>query len=64
MEFVHTRSDYAELAKVVHSVSASLTTVFLSTRLWARKTKHKGLWWDDYICKLLFLVKPLTYMMI
>lgn len=64
MDSVHTRSDYAELAKVVHSVSASLTTIFLSTRLWARKTKHKGLWWDDYICKLSFVIKPLTCMMI
>ncbi|KAF3765049.1 hypothetical protein M406DRAFT_107000 [Cryphonectria parasitica EP155] len=43
------RSDYRELAKSVYSASASITTVFLFTRLWARSTKYKGLWWDDYI---------------
>lgn len=45
------RSGYAELAKIVHSTFAFLTSVFLSTRLWARSTQYKGLWWDDYLCK-------------
>ncbi|CAN8104693.1 unnamed protein product [Discula destructiva] len=43
------QSGYAELAKIVHSLSGSLTTCFLFTRLWARSTKHQGLWRDDYI---------------
>ncbi|KUI73283.1 hypothetical protein VM1G_09111 [Cytospora mali] len=43
------RSGYAELAKTVHSTFGSLTTVFLFTRLWARSTQYKGLWWDDYL---------------
>ncbi|ROW10141.1 hypothetical protein VMCG_01837 [Cytospora schulzeri] len=43
------QSGYAELAKTVHSIFASLTTVFLFTRLWARSTQYKGLWWDDYL---------------
>ncbi|ROV98073.1 hypothetical protein VMCG_07010 [Cytospora schulzeri] len=38
-----------ELAKTVHSISASVTTVFLFTRIWARTTHYQGLWWDDYI---------------
>lgn len=45
------RQDYNELAKTVHSLSGYLTTVFLATRLWAKVTKCKGLWRDDYICK-------------
>lgn len=45
------RSGYAELAKKVHSISGSVTTVFLFTRLWARSTQHGGLWRDDYICQ-------------
>ncbi|KAK7741780.1 hypothetical protein SLS53_004844 [Cytospora paraplurivora] len=43
------RSGADGLAKTVHSVSASVTTVFLFTRIWARATYYKGLWWDDYI---------------
>lgn len=48
------RPGYAELAKTVHSISGSITTVFLFTRLWARSRKHGGLWRDDYICALPF----------
>lgn len=48
------RPDYAELAKTVHSTFGSLTTVFLFTRLWARSTQYKGLWWDDYLRKPVF----------
>lgn len=43
------RSDYAEMAKAVHSACAAISTVFLSIRIWARKTQAKGLWWDDYL---------------
>lgn len=43
------RSGYAELAKKVHSISGSVTTIFLFTRLWARSSRHGGLWRDDYI---------------
>lgn len=43
------RSGYVELAKVVHSTCGALTTVFLSTRLWARAQYYHGLWRDDYI---------------
>lgn len=42
---------YAELAKTVHSISGSVTTCFLFTRLWARSTRLNGLWRDDYIRK-------------
>lgn len=45
------RQDYNELAKTVHSISGSITTVFLVTRLWAKTTKYRGLWRDDYICE-------------
>lgn len=48
------QSGYVELAKTVHSIFASLTTVFLFTRLWARSTQYKGLWWDDYLRKSVF----------
>ncbi|ROW10146.1 hypothetical protein VMCG_01838 [Cytospora schulzeri] len=43
------RPGYAELAKTVNSICASITTVFLFTRLWARRTQYKGLWWDDFL---------------
>lgn len=46
------RSGYAELAKKVHSISGSVTTIFLFTRLWARSSRHGGLWRDDYIREL------------
>lgn len=45
------RPGYAELAKTVNSICASITTIFLFTRLWARRTQYKGLWWDDYLRK-------------
>lgn len=48
---IYMRPDYAELAKVVHSVSGTITTVFVFTRLWARANKNRGLWLDDYICE-------------
>lgn len=48
------RSDYAEMAKAVHSACAAISTVFLSIRLWARKTQAKGLWWDDYLRMQIF----------
>lgn len=43
------RSGYGEFAKVIHSSFASITTVFLLTRIWSRKSLHKGLWWDDWL---------------
>ncbi|KUI56130.1 hypothetical protein VP1G_03545 [Cytospora mali] len=43
------RPGYAELAKTVNSICASITTIFLFTRLWARRTHYKGLWWDDFL---------------
>lgn len=43
------RSGYGELARAIHSSFASITTVFLLTRIWARKSQHKGLWWDDWL---------------
>ncbi|KAJ4391652.1 hypothetical protein N0V93_005271 [Gnomoniopsis smithogilvyi] len=43
------RSGYGELAKAIHSSFASITTVFLLTRIWSRKSQHKGLWWDDWL---------------
>lgn len=55
------RPGYAELAKTVHSISGSITTVFLFTRLWARSRKHGGLWRDDYICGLLFSPFDIPY---
>lgn len=48
MDHFMVRPGGAELAKTVHSISGSITTVSLFTRLWARK-QQKGLWWDDYI---------------
>lgn len=45
------RSGSEELAKAIHSVSGVVTTIFLFTRLWARTSLYKGLWWDDYICR-------------
>lgn len=42
------RPNYGELARVAHSTCATVTTIFLLSRLWARKTQYKGLWWDDY----------------
>lgn len=48
------RSDYAEMAKAVHSACAAISTVFLSIRLWARKTQAKGLWRDDYLRTYMF----------
>ncbi|ROW13858.1 hypothetical protein VPNG_03657 [Cytospora leucostoma] len=44
-----TRPGYTELAKSVNSTFASISTIFLFTRLWARRTYHKGLWLDDYL---------------
>lgn len=43
------RSGSEELAKAIHSLSGAVTTIFLFTRLWARTSLYKGLWWDDYI---------------
>lgn len=43
------RSGSEELAKMIHSLSGAVTTIFLFTRLWARTSLYKGLWWDDYI---------------
>ncbi|POS76257.1 hypothetical protein DHEL01_v205350 [Diaporthe helianthi] len=43
------RSGSEELAKVIHSLSGAVTTIFLLSRLWARTSLYKGLWWDDYI---------------
>lgn len=45
------RSDYGELAKAMNSAAATITTVCLFTRLWARSTQYKGLWLDDYLRK-------------
>lgn len=45
------RPDYAEFIKTYNAVGASISTVFLFTRLWARTTQYKGLWWDDYFRK-------------
>lgn len=42
---------HEEIALGVHSASASIVTVFLATRLWARQTYYGGLWRDDYIRK-------------
>lgn len=47
-----TKSNYAELAKQTNGIGAALSTVFLFTRLWARSTQYKGLWWDDYLREL------------
>lgn len=44
------RSGSEGLAKAIHSLSGAVTTIFLFTRLWARTSLYKGLWWDDYIC--------------
>lgn len=52
------RPGYAELAKTVNSICASITTIFLFTRLWARRTQYKGLWWDDYLRKHLLPPPP------
>lgn len=46
------RSGSEELAKAIHSLSGAVTTIFLFTRIWARTSLYKGLWWDDYICRL------------
>ncbi|KAJ0122661.1 hypothetical protein J7T55_003176 [Diaporthe amygdali] len=43
------RSGSEELAKAIHSLSGAVTTIFLFTRIWARTSLYKGLWWDDYI---------------
>lgn len=40
---------YGELARAAHSTFATITTIFLFSRIWARKTQYKGLWWDDYL---------------
>lgn len=45
------RSNYAELATAVNSAVATITTVSLFTRLWARSIQNKGLWLDDYLRK-------------
>lgn len=45
------RSDYAKLAKTFNAVGAPVSTVFLFTRIWARTTQYRGLWWDDYFRK-------------
>lgn len=52
LDTLMTKSNYAELAKQTNSIGAAFSTVFLFTRLWARSTQYKGLWWDDYLCKL------------
>lgn len=43
------RSGSEGLAKAIHSLSGAVTTIFLFTRIWARTSLYKGLWWDDYI---------------
>lgn len=48
IESLMLRSDYVQMAKAVHSACGSISTVFLTVRLWARK-KNNGLWWDDYL---------------
>lgn len=49
LESLMTRSNYADLAKQTNGIGAAFSTVFLFTRLWARSTQYKGLWWDDYL---------------
>lgn len=41
--------DAETLAKGVNSTLAAVTTIFLFSRLWARVSHHRGLWWDDYM---------------
>lgn len=50
-EIVQGNGGHEQIALTVHSVSASIVTVFLATRLWARTTYYGGLWRDDYIRK-------------
>lgn len=52
LDTLMTKSNYAELAKQTNGIGAAFSTVFLFTRLWARSTQYKGLWWDDYLCEL------------
>lgn len=49
LDTLMTKSNYAELAKQTNGIGAAFSTVFLFTRLWARSTQYKGLWWDDYL---------------
>lgn len=52
LESFFLRSGSEELAKAIHSLSGAVTTIFLFTRIWARTSLYKGLWWDDYIRRL------------
>lgn len=49
LDTLMTKANYAELAKQTNGIGAAFSTVFLFTRLWARSTQYKGLWWDDYL---------------
>lgn len=41
------RPDYADFAKSCNAAGASISSIFLSTRLFLRTTQYSGLWWDD-----------------